>query len=75
MTKRYWWKETYPSNTVFDFSWQQSSRAIEFSQLHVSATMKKMVNKFEFNCEIATKHNLIKNLQPYCEVILYSDII
>jgi len=67
MQKRYWWKETYSGNSVFHFSWQQATRSTQFEKLD-TAKGKQIVNHFEYNSELTTKINLIKNLQIHCEV-------
>lgn len=70
LTKRSWWKEAISTaNNAYDFAWYQTNKPIDFSQLNWNKSSKKMANHFEFNREIGTKNNLIKNLQVYCEVI------
>jgi len=66
MQRRYWWKETYSANSIFHFSWQQSTKATMYEKIS-SMKGKQIVNHFEFNSELTTKINLIKNLQLYCE--------
>mmetsp|Transcript_13777 Transcript_13777/g.11730 ORF Transcript_13777/g.11730 Transcript_13777/m.11730 type:complete len:120 (-) Transcript_13777:882-1241(-) len=62
MKKRYWFKETYEHNTLFNFAWQPTNRGIYFERLTASRTSKQVVNHFEFHREISTKISLIKNL-------------
>lgn len=67
MAKRYWWKEAATSSILFDFCWFQTNKPINFAQFNGAKGSKKMANHFEFNREIGTKSNLLRNLQAYCE--------
>jgi len=67
MSKRYWWKEAASSSIIFDFCWFQTNKPINFAQFNGAKGSKKMANHFEFNREIGTKSNLLRNLQAYCE--------
>ena len=71
MQKRFWWKETFETNSLCHFCWQQTIKGILFEKLCNSKTSKQMVNHFEIHREITTKASLIRNLQTYCEVIEY----
>jgi len=74
MAKRYWWKEVATSSILFDFCWFQTNKPINFAQFNGAKGSKKMANHFEFNREIGTKSNLLRNLQAYCEVRLCGEI-
>lgn len=68
MQRRYWWRETYSANHVFNFCWQQGTRSIQYDRLNNNRNQKQIVNHYEKNHEITTKIDLIKNLQIYCDV-------
>jgi len=72
MRKRYWFKEADTSFVQVNFIWQQSTRGLFYERLNMTKDFKQVVNHYEFHREISTKINLIKNLQYYCEVLLFN---